>query len=69
MGKIVYFINAFFGILVGGIVVIMSIYAQIKEGFNSEMIGLLIGGIFAVGFGVYEWKKFRTPSEKVSDKK
>lgn len=65
MGKIVYFINAFFGILVGAIVAFMSIFAQIKEGFNAGMVGLFVGGILSVWFGIYQWKKFRNPPEKV----
>jgi len=62
MGKIIYFINAFFGILVGIVIVVISIYAEIKQGFNPGMAGLLIAGIFSVGFGIYEWRKYRATS-------
>ncbi len=62
MGKFVYFVNAFFGILVGLAVGFMSTYAQIRHGFVLEMFMLLVAAILSVWFGVYQWKKFRAAS-------
>ena len=57
MGRVVWLINGLFGTVVGLIVAIISIYGIFVE-FNSEQIGLFIGGVLAFVFGVYQWKKF-----------
>lgn len=58
MGKIIYIINAILGMIIGLIVAIFSIVGLVKE-FSANSFGLLIAGLVAIGFGIYEWKKYK----------
>lgn len=60
MGKTVYLINAFFGLLVGLLVAIFAgIYPIFIGRFSANSAGWLIGGIIAILFGYYQLKKYR----------
>jgi hypothetical protein len=60
MGKSVYLINAFFGLLVGFLVAVFAgIYPIAIGRFGADSAGWLIGGIVAMAFGYYQLKKYR----------
>ncbi|MBW2974456.1 hypothetical protein KY366_01945 [Candidatus Woesearchaeota archaeon] len=59
MGKTIYLINGIMGIVVGLGVTIFSIVGMIKQ-FNANSLGWFIAGVAGVGFGIYEWKKYRS---------
>ncbi|MBU4265929.1 MAG: hypothetical protein L6243_06460 [Candidatus Altiarchaeales archaeon] len=60
MAKITYLINAIFGIGIGSIVTLVFLYHMITAGFSTDALGWIVGGIIAVGFGVYQWKKYKS---------
>ena len=64
MGKVVYLINAIFGLLIGFLVaVLVGIYPIVIGRFSVESIGWLIGGIVAMIFGYYQLKKYRADKQ------
>ena len=59
MGKKTYLVNGVMGIVVGLGVTIYSIFGMIKQ-FNMNSITWFIAGVATVGFGIYEWKKYKS---------
>jgi len=59
MGKSVYLINAFFGLLVGFFVTVFAgIYPIAIGRFSVDSVGWLISGILAMVFGYYQLNKY-----------
>ncbi|NOX71575.1 MAG: COX20 family protein [Candidatus Micrarchaeota archaeon] len=65
MGRITYAINAFFGLLVGFVVIVAAgIYPMLIGRFSTNAASWLIGGIIVMAFGYYELIQYRKAKNK-----
>jgi len=59
MAKAIYLVNAFFGIIVGIIVILYAIAYQMSRN-PGDAISWLVAGVIGLAFGIYQLKKYKT---------